>query len=42
VIDRASAALAAISALLVVYYRINSAWLILGGALMGLLLQEFR
>jgi hypothetical protein len=37
--DPATAAVAAISGFLLVYYRVNSGWLMLAGALFGLALS---
>ncbi len=42
IVNVPAAALAAVSALLVFRFKVNSAWLVLGGAVAGILLQAFR
>jgi chromate transporter len=41
IIDLPTAALAAIGAVVLVRYKPNSAWLVLGGAIVGLVLTAF-
>ena len=40
VVDWSTAALAIVSAILLIRYRVNSAWLILGGGVIGLLIRS--
>jgi chromate transporter len=41
IVDVTSLALAAVSAFLLIRYRLNSAWLVLGGGLVGLAMSPW-